>query len=249
MPLTLFLFSGDSRPFFNASSIPSIVKIDTTKSSEENYVKINQTEVTLTKNSSQTTDKKVINAPLVFPYKGFTTLNKTSEQLPSNVTSETEGIITKSNGTIAAVLRNNNATQTNSSTFLRPKEETKTYSGKPTDTEVSDLQIVPTRNPNDTDLLPVSPKTSYSSNKIPDETVILIDNGENTEDAIKTHSFVYKEPQNERSEDIIKVQRSAYKEPHVALVQGQMAAILAGVFLCLSIVGYVVMLSWRRYLE
>lgn len=37
--------------------------------------------------------------------------------------------------------------------------------------------------------------------------------------------------------------------PGVPLVRGQLAAILAGIFVVLAVGGYIALLSWRRYLE
>lgn len=37
--------------------------------------------------------------------------------------------------------------------------------------------------------------------------------------------------------------------PGVPLVRGQLAAVLAGVFVVLAVAGYAALLSWRRYLE
>lgn len=180
-----------------------------------------------------------MNAPLVFPPEGFTTLNKTLEKPPSVPSNEnttikktfhvTTPVVKKNASTHPSVTINSPLTNSSSVAYEVKKKSTQATPVKPTDTEVSDLQNVPTKNPKDVDLLPVPPKIIYSANNKPDQGVILIDNGENTEDEIKAQKTV--------------------QEPHVALVQGQMAAILAGVFLCVSVVGYIAMLSWRHYLE
>lgn len=199
----------------------------------------------ITTNSTVSQSPETVNntiPPLVFPPKGFTTLKKTVEKLPSVPSNENSTIEKKFNittpnpnavansgpSTSQSVIANRLVTTVEVNT--QGKTTQATLSVKPTDTEVSDLQNVPTKNPKDVDLLPVSPTIIYNANSKPDQGVILIDNGENTEDEIKA-------------------QKTVYHEPHVALVQGRMAAILAGVFLCVSVVGYIAMLSWRHYLE
>lgn len=174
----------------------------------------------------------------MFPQNGFLTLNKTYDKLPSNITAKIINIQTTSvtekkeiEPQSAPIYINFHSIKFLSTTPKPQQKVTQIPSSiRPTDTEVLDLENVPTRKFNDVDLQPVSPKINYSIDNTPDKTVLLIDNGENTEDEIKA-------------------QKSVFHEPHVALVQGQMAAILAGVFLCVSVAGYIAMLSWRRYLE
>lgn len=47
--------------------------------------------------------------------------------------------------------------------------------------------------------------------------------------------------------DVMSPQRN--HGPGVPLVRGQLAAILAGIFVVLAVGGYIALLSWRRYLE
>lgn len=62
--------------------------------------------------------------------------------------------------------------------------------------------------------------------------VELIENGENTEDV------------RERNRS-----KSDSHEPGVSLDQGQLAATLAGIFVLIAVIGYIGLLSWRRFLE
>lgn len=61
-----------------------------------------------------------------------------------------------------------------------------------------------------------------------------IENGSNTED---------------RKRKIDSMENRHFHGSRPPLVHGQLAAILAGVFLVLSLFGYVALLSWRRFLE
>lgn len=223
MQLNSFFLSGDPGPGKNNATTLSVLQ---TTESIPNIILSSD-------HKSTSVGKTAENAPLVFPQEGFTTLNKTLEKLPSrSIGSTTENSNTNftkfinSNETTVNITLSRNLTETSNKLV----DNTSHPLYKTTDTEVSDLQNVPTPNSNSINLLPVSPKIIYKDNIKPDKSVVLIDNGENTEDQIRA-------------------QKSVYQEPHVALVQGQMAAILAGVFLCISIVGYIAMLSWRRYLE
>lgn len=66
----------------------------------------------------------------------------------------------------------------------------------------------------------------------PKTQVELIENGEDTEDV------------RERNRS-----RSDSHEPGVSLDQGQLAATLAGIFVLIAVIGYIGLLSWRRFLE
>lgn len=70
----------------------------------------------------------------------------------------------------------------------------------------------------------------------------FIENGENTEDARRLDN------KDLFFADVTRTRKDSH-EPGVPLVQGQIAVILAGVFAIIAIVGYVVLLSWRRFLE
>lgn len=220
------------------SADPGLEKTNATNLSVLQRTESISTVIFSSNNKSTTVGNTTENAPLVFPQQGFTTLNKTLEKLPPNYiqgnTTENTNItgLVKSNEASPNKSPNSNPTDSSSVTSHKLVNITSLSSPsyKITDSEVSDLQNVPTPTLNDIDLHPASPKIVYTGNVKPDKSIVLIDNGENTEDQIRT-------------------QKSIYQEPHVALVQGQMAAILAGVFLCVSIVGYIAMLSWRRYLE
>lgn len=208
--------------------IPVIGQLNSTSSNKEKLFQTSESNNITNNNSSLPTVKTPANAPQEFPHEGFTTLNKTSDNLPLNLTQASTGILNKTNPNES----NTTPKLSTGSTTLnhQPANITQTSSSvKPTDSEVDDLQNVPTKNPHHLDLLStVSTNNKTAANNV-DDSVVLIGSDENTEDAIKASS--------------------RYHEPHVALVQGQMAAILAGVFLCISFVGYVAMLSWRRYLE
>lgn len=64
-------------------------------------------------------------------------------------------------------------------------------------------------------------------------------NGENSED--EQHPLLI------RTGEVMSPQRT--HGPGVPLVRGQLAAILAGIFVVLAVGGYIALLSWRRYLE
>ncbi|XP_072387939.1 uncharacterized protein [Diabrotica undecimpunctata] len=115
-----------------------------------------------------------------------------------------------------------NSEATNSSNFMydvAPTEEKKSNNSQ-IDTEVEDLLKVPEH-------------TDYDSVRItvdPDPVIFLSD------DSINVWKLASK------NHDELMPERKG-------LVPGKVAAILAGVFVALSVVGYVALLSWRRYLE
>lgn len=101
------------------------------------------------------------------------------------------------------------------------------------DTEVPDLlnSSVNCLSPNQ---IPESPpNVTLNATQQIDRDIELIEDGQNTEDILRNSSSY---------ED--KLSRAG-----VPLIQGQLAAILAGVFVIISVTAYVSLLSWRRYLE
>ncbi|CAH1279767.1 unnamed protein product [Diabrotica balteata] len=111
---------------------------------------------------------------------------------------------------------------TNSSNFVYtviPTEE-KESNNSQIDTEVEDLLKVPEHTDDD----------SVHITNDPDPIIFLSDDSIN---GWKLAQKYHEEPVLERK----------------GLVPGKVAAILAGVFVALSVVGYVALLSWRRYLE
>nr|XP_023015395.1 uncharacterized protein LOC111504906 [Leptinotarsa decemlineata] len=99
---------------------------------------------------------------------------------------------------------------------------------KQIDTEIEDLLEVP----KETYILeePESPKVNHGPDQDVNLSVLLIDKFLLTEDSLRNNSY-----QN--------------KLENVGIIQGKLAAILAGVFLVVSILGYITLLSWRRFLE
>lgn len=183
-------------------------------------------------NNSETVENSTVNAPFVFPSAGYTTLSTILEKLPVKQITQVPGELAK-NTTTQPIVNTVSLQEAVPKNTNRPSsallEKTTRKMEETTDLEVPDLLRNPLRNTSDVDLQPASPKIIYNSQQTPDRTVIRIDDGKSTEDEIKS----------DRQTD----------EPHVALIQGQMAAILAGVFVCCSVVGYIALLSWRRYLE
>ncbi|KAG5876322.1 hypothetical protein JTB14_010829 [Gonioctena quinquepunctata] len=102
---------------------------------------------------------------------------------------------------------------------------------QPVDIEVAGLLEESSSIPED--LEPVSPKINYKPDQKVDLSVILFDKALVAEGDPKLKYTV---------------ENSNSKE-NVGLIQGQLAAFLAGVFLIVSIFGYVALLSWRRFLE
>lgn len=82
-----------------------------------------------------------------------------------------------------------------------------------------------------------SPPQISKHNPKEDSEWIQLD-GENSEDEL--HPMVLRN-------DVRSPQRD--HGPGVPLVRGQLAAILAGIFVVLAVGGYIALLSWRRYLE
>ncbi|XP_057668663.1 uncharacterized protein LOC130901357 [Diorhabda carinulata] len=103
------------------------------------------------------------------------------------------------------------------------------------DTEVSDMLNIPASSV-DYDLAPNQPKIVYKPDDSVNTSIFLKDDSINVNlEGMKNYG----------DETIAK--RSDLD--HIAIVPGTIAAILAGVFLVVSIAGYISLLSWRRYLE
>lgn len=103
------------------------------------------------------------------------------------------------------------------------------------DTEVSDLLNVPARSV-DYDLAPNKPNITYKSNDAVNTSIFLKDDSINVNfEGMKN----FEDDTSPKRDDL----------EHIAIVPGTIAAILAGVFLAVSIAGYISLLSWRRYLE
>ncbi|KAJ8974738.1 hypothetical protein NQ317_005933 [Molorchus minor] len=101
-----------------------------------------------------------------------------------------------------------------------------------TDSEVPDMLNNSVIKQNVSDISDKPPRIDVDENIINKETE-LIEDGENTEDILR----------GERE------QEQLVKKQGAVVVQGQLAAILAGVFVIVSILVYLGLLSWRRYLE
>lgn len=70
----------------------------------------------------------------------------------------------------------------------------------------------------------------------------FIENGDNTEDFRRLEKDLM-------FTDEIRMRNDSHEPSDVPLVQGQLVAILAGIFVIIAIVGYAALLSWRHFLE
>lgn len=82
--------------------------------------------------------------------------------------------------------------------------------------------------PTDAELLE-SVKATIAVNVSPKEDAEYIENGEDTEEA--------------------RLWRKEHRSNGLPIVRGQLAAILAGLFVAMAVLGYLGLMSWRRYLE
>lgn len=66
------------------------------------------------------------------------------------------------------------------------------------------------------------------------------------DEPLKTFEFIDDDP---RDTEDSKIMGHAVSEESTGVVQGQLAAVLAGLFVVIAIIGYIGLISWRRYLE
>lgn len=102
---------------------------------------------------------------------------------------------------------------------------------------ISELDGIQRINSNISVTTETAPSLNIKNPKIQTE---YIENGDNTEDIRRQEDLM--------ATDVI---RNNSHEPggDIPMVQGQLAAILAGIFVMIAVVGYAVLLSWRRFLE
>lgn len=219
---------------------------DSTKTEEKSSAALNST--------TNSTDHGEVKVPVEFPQIGpngtkLLTADAKQDTLHSNDTKkkEVKSNITNINGDNLNV--NTTDMKSNSSNIPVDNVDTSYSSDKANitqvpvndtasnsskiDTEVSDLlnSTINCLSPNQ---IPESPpNVTFNASQPIDRDTELIEDGQNTEDVLRNSSSY---------ED--KLSRAG-----VPLIQGQLAAILAGVFVIIAVTAYVGLLSWRRYLE
>ncbi|KAJ8921880.1 hypothetical protein NQ315_008513 [Exocentrus adspersus] len=246
--LFLVLYSADPLRGQNLTTSPDTIKptANSTKQSQSeapvvfpqtpiNGTKIIPLNVTLTRNTTSFNETQIkLRSNLTdAEVTGVTnqTINVNTTEVKSNSTnSEITSNVNTTGGTVSSQSLN---TKINSNETVEKNPSANITTNK-TDTEVSDI-VKSTIEYIKQDKIPQEPNSNYSyyATKNIDTDTELIENGQNTEDVLRNHSASQKE----------------VSQPGVPLVQGQLAAILAGVFVAISVIVYVGLLSWRRYLE
>ncbi|XP_018568955.1 uncharacterized protein LOC108909194 isoform X1 [Anoplophora glabripennis] len=190
----------------------------------------NATSPSVQQNSTNSSSDSKISVPSEFPKEGLNIKTTNTIQDTLHLSNNSQNETDPHDEKISTKIETSTNQPTLNITY--PVNNTAVNSSK-IDTEVSDLLNTTVNCLTPNQIPDSAPNITYNKSEQIDRDVELIENGENTEDVLRRNSTLKEKVSN----------------PGVPLVQGQLAAILAGVFVVISVIAYVGLLSWRRYLE